>query len=137
QHPAVEPGHQAIALRMRDEMRRQNEPAVGLAHPHQHLRVRAPDAAHGDDRLTVERETILGERAIEARDPMHAARAQLDVAVACIVDLQAVASFLLGEVAGGLGATQERRRRARIETERYETNTQARLKVRALPLEIV
>src|SRR6185312_14924691 len=136
-YPAVQPRHQPITLRVRDEMRGQDESALRIEHARQHFAMAPLAAVDGEHRLTIKSEPVAQQSLVEARDPVHAARAQSDVAIARVVDLQPVTSLLLREMARRLCLAEQRGRRTGIQAERHEAHAQLRVEMHASPLETI
>jgi hypothetical protein len=107
--PAVDGGHQVVALRGRDEGHRRDELSVFVDHPDQKLehRLRPALRADGDDPLRVKAEPVGVKRAVQARNPFHLAVAHRDFAVLAMVELDAIAAFFLGHVTRGVTRAQD------------------------------
>ncbi|MCZ7561703.1 MAG: hypothetical protein M5U30_18075 [Burkholderiaceae bacterium] len=71
QHPAVDLGHQAVALRSRNEACRRKNLAAGVAHPDQSLVAeRRLRIAQRDDRLQLHEEALDRQALLHARDEL-------------------------------------------------------------------
>ncbi len=108
EHPVIDGRHDVVAFGCRDELIRRDQLALLAAHAH-HDFVEAADAGLAErlDRLVHEFQPVLLDRARDLRDPAHLA---MPVAAAVVViELDAVATAILGRVAGHVGGTQQRR----------------------------
>jgi hypothetical protein len=107
-HPAVDRGHQVVALGGRDELLRHHQLAAVFAQPYQQLAGRRQLrrlAAGGDDRLEVQFQATLVHRPGDATDPVHLAVTAGDFAG--VVQVHAVAAGILGGVAGYVGGAEQ------------------------------
>src|ERR1051325_7150797 len=93
--PPIKHRHQVIALGGGDERRRHYDLAALVPHTQQQLIVwpRVASSPDRHDRLIEELETLLLERTIDARDPLHLLVALRGVAL--LVDVDAVAAQVL------------------------------------------
>lgn len=108
-HPAVDGGHDAVALCRGYERGWRDDLALLVAQPQQHLEMQAA-LAIGLQRcnaLCVQAKALLLQRRAYARDPFHLADVAGVFAVVAAVDIDAVAAALLGAVAGHVGHAQQ------------------------------
>ncbi|MNG07333.1 hypothetical protein D3C84_906280 [compost metagenome] len=109
QHPAIDQGHQAIALGGRHEAAGADELAVLVLQAQENFQVHAlPLVAQGDDLLRVEAEAVLLQGRVDALHPAHLAHPQGQLGVVRLVGVHPVAAFFLGRVAGHVGGAQQR-----------------------------
>ncbi|MCY1423494.1 hypothetical protein D9M71_392060 [compost metagenome] len=106
-HPAVQRGHQAIALGGGNEAVREDDAAALVVQAQEDLDM--PGAfmgSKGGNFLGIEAETVFFQGHVQALDPSHLAKAHGQLAVIGVIHLHAVAALLLGHVAGHVGGPQ-------------------------------
>ena len=113
--PAIDRGHQVIALGGRNESDRRNQlvPLVDQANEQLVVQDLGARSMHRMHRLRIQAEPVLRERAMQPVYPFHFAAAQRDFAVFGPIDLHAIAPLVLREVARGIGGGQHGRERVR------------------------
>ena len=106
EHPAPDRQDQVGLLGDGDELRGRDEPALGMAPADERLEAAQLAARQADQRLQVQLELAVGDRAAQLvldRQAAQDAGAQLGVE-----DLVAAAAALLGAVHGDVGVAQQR-----------------------------
>ena len=138
-HPAVDRGDQVIALGGRDEGGRGGDAAVLVDHADEDLAQRRLGAVAVErmDALPVEAEAVLGERLVDAVDPLHLAVALGEGGVVRLVLVHPVAAALLGDVAGGVGGGEHLGHVAAVGGDRHQADRDADLEDPLLPAEAV
>ena len=107
-------------------------------HPDQKLehRRRPDPRADGDDPLRVKAEPVGVERAVQARDPLHLAVANRQLAVLAMVELHAIAAFFLGHVTRGVARAQDVGERERRVGDKHQAGAHADGKRAVVPDEV-
>ena len=92
---------------------------------------------HRHDRLRLEEEPVLDERALDARHPLHLAVTLRDDRVVFLVDVDAIAPLVLGGVARGIRRLQHLRDATEVAADGHEADARADRERAVAPDELV
>ncbi len=126
-HPAIQALRQVVALDRRQKRARRHDAARLVAHANQQLVValRLSVALQRNDGLRFEKESVVVERSLDPRDPLHFAVTLRDQRVVFLVDVNSIAALILGRVAGRVRRLQNLRDAPEGRRDRHESNTRA------------
>ena len=135
-HPAVDAAREVITLGGWQEFARQNHTAVLVAHAQQDLVVRAALlGTQRRDALAIQFKTVVVHRLVDARCPAHFAMAQLHRPTVGLVGVHAIATGILGRIAGHVGQTQHVARRVAGVGHRHDADADRHRIAAPLPVE--
>src|SRR6185295_2220908 len=108
-HPAIDAGDQAVALRGGNERAGQRDLTLLVAHPDEDLRHLRPAvlAVQRADLLAEQKEPLLVQGVLNPVDPLHRAVALDQRGVVLLVFVDPAPAALFGDVAGGVGRGEQ------------------------------
>ncbi len=124
-HPTVDTRSNAVALRCSNKELGRYDRVVLIAHAQQELVVRpsVQPRLQRLNRLAEQLETVLLERVVDARRPLHLLAATHEVDIGFLVRIHTVASRLFRGRARAIRRADQRRHVIRLGEDRHDTDT--------------